>query len=340
MPLTLPSLCQSVTPWEAPTEQVLAGLSSVVHCEGAMVALKPNGMPTANILHASGKLARLHLDAPRSSNGNGTRHGRSHLEQQDVEYPDARSVWRLSLVRQGEAFSEREKALSQLLLQQWHCRFMQPAELRMGRLLVRENFTILAADLGIQAWCVDRQPLLDRLLRRLPSLVEKRFGTPECDTAYELIVGDASVPVWVKLRFQCAARDAPRHAYVELRVLEAEEAPVLDHIDDDRLQRAIGHVDRFYDQTPDLAEMAKAASMSPFHFHRTFSSRAGVSPKQYVVIRQLQVAKWLLRAKELAIGEIADRCGFSSHGHFTATFHRLTGVKPSVFRDQQRFGLT
>ena len=45
------------------------------------------------------------------------------------------------------------------------------------------------------------------------------------------------------------------------------------------------------------------------------------------------MAKWMLRALRIPIGSIAEMTGFSSHGHFTSTFHRLIGVSPTEYRE-------
>ena len=35
----------------------------------------------------------------------------------------------------------------------------------------------------------------------------------------------------------------------------------------------------------------------------------------------------------LSLGNVASATGFSSHGHFTSTFHRVVGAIPSQYRE-------
>ena len=105
-------------------------------------------------------------------------------------------------------------------------------------------------------------------------------------------------------------------------------------LDGGRIARAIAYLHDVYPESPSLAQISKQAHMSPFHFHRLFSRQAGISPKHYLQKKQLQVAKWLLRSSKHSIGSIAAHTGFASHGHFTSTFHRLVGVSPTEYRQQ------
>jgi AraC family transcriptional regulator of adaptative response/methylated-DNA-[protein]-cysteine methyltransferase len=42
------------------------------------------------------------------------------------------------------------------------------------------------------------------------------------------------------------------------------------------------------DELPDLATLANAAGMSPFHFHRVFKAATGVTPKAYAAAHRTQ----------------------------------------------------
>ena len=87
------------------------------------------------------------------------------------------------------------------------------------------------------------------------------------------------------------------------------------------------------DEQSSLAVASKQAGMSPLHFQRLYMKQVGISPKQYLMRKQLQMAKWFLRAHRIHISKVASATGFSSHGHFTSTFHRLIGVSPTEYRE-------
>jgi len=51
--------------------------------------------------------------------------------------------------------------------------------------------------------------------------------------------------------------------------------------DYERVAAVIRYLDRHHTEQPDLTELAHSARLSPFHFHRLFSSWAGVTPKDF-----------------------------------------------------------
>jgi AraC family transcriptional regulator len=80
-----------------------------------------------------------------------------------------------------------------------------------------------------------------------------------------------------------------------------------------------------------LSAAARAAGMSPFHFHRTFRQAFGRSPATYVT--ELRFA----RAARLLMGgsSVTDVClavGFESLGSFSTAFRKYYGVPPSSLR--------
>ena len=65
--------------------------------------------------------------------------------------------------------------------------------------------------------------------------------------------------------------------------------------DYERVASVIRFLDRHHTEQPDLASLASAARLSPFHFHRLFSNWAGVTPKDFLQCLTLEHVKQLLR---------------------------------------------
>ncbi len=86
------------------------------------------------------------------------------------------------------------------------------------------------------------------------------------------------------------------------------------------------------DQPLTLAQLASAASMSAFHFVRSFREVTGVTPLAYVMNRRIDKSKALMSRVGLAMGAIAHMCGFSSQSHFSAAFKARTGHTPNAYR--------
>ncbi len=81
-----------------------------------------------------------------------------------------------------------------------------------------------------------------------------------------------------------------------------------------------------------VVEMAAAVRLSPSHFSRAFRASLGMSPKQYLMHRRVEMAKEMLRDGSSRLIEVALSCGFCDQAHFTRVFHAATGVSPRRWR--------
>ncbi len=81
-----------------------------------------------------------------------------------------------------------------------------------------------------------------------------------------------------------------------------------------------------------LAEMAREAALSEFHFARMFRQSINMAPHQYVMQRRMAKAQQLLCHSDLSLTDIALACGFSSLSHFSNRFKSITGMAPSRLR--------
>ncbi len=86
----------------------------------------------------------------------------------------------------------------------------------------------------------------------------------------------------------------------------------------------------------DLAEAAREAGLSPFHFLRLFGRVLGVTPHQYLIRSRLRRAAALLVDEERSITDVAYEVGFADLSNFVRTFHRAAGVSPRGFRRAAR----
>lgn len=85
-----------------------------------------------------------------------------------------------------------------------------------------------------------------------------------------------------------------------------------------------------------LGEIAKAAALSPFHFHRSFKSIFGQTPHAYLSGERLRHARHLLQSGHHSVTETCFACGFSSLGSFSSLFHKKFGLSPAAFQKLHR----
>jgi AraC family transcriptional regulator len=77
-----------------------------------------------------------------------------------------------------------------------------------------------------------------------------------------------------------------------------------------------------------LADMARVAGISPYHFARLFRQSTGRSPYRYLIEQRIARAQALLRDSRLSVADVAVRVGFYDHSHLSRHFKRVTGATP------------
>ena len=98
------------------------------------------------------------------------------------------------------------------------------------------------------------------------------------------------------------------------------------------LLRAKDLADSRYFEPLTVADLARAAGLSPAHFSREFRRTFGEAPHQYLLTRRLERAAALLRNTDRSVTEICFAVGLSSVGSFTTSFRRVHGVAPLAYR--------
>jgi AraC family transcriptional regulator of adaptative response/methylated-DNA-[protein]-cysteine methyltransferase len=82
---------------------------------------------------------------------------------------------------------------------------------------------------------------------------------------------------------------------------------------------------------PALDELAQAAGMSLYHFHRIFKAATGLTPKGYAAAHRARKLRKRLARKESITGALYD-AGFNSNSRFYAASDRMLGMRPKDYR--------
>jgi AraC family transcriptional regulator len=89
-------------------------------------------------------------------------------------------------------------------------------------------------------------------------------------------------------------------------------------------------------QPAPLADLARMAGLSRYHFLRTFKRATGVTPHQWMLRTRLRHAAERLASSREPITEIALDVGFDDLSNFIRSFHAEFGVSPSRYRTAAR----
>jgi AraC-like DNA-binding protein len=99
-----------------------------------------------------------------------------------------------------------------------------------------------------------------------------------------------------------------------------------------QMQRICEYIDQHIEQPIEVTELADVVNRSSAHFSRIFKRTLGVTPHAYVTQRRITLAGRLLVETNLAMCDIALRCGFSDQAHFARRFRSSMGTKPTSWR--------
>ena len=103
--------------------------------------------------------------------------------------------------------------------------------------------------------------------------------------------------------------------------------------DYERIARIIRFLDETHVEQPDLASIAQRAGLSASHFHRLFSTWAGISPKDFLQCLTLAHAKQLLRDGENVLGAALDS-GLSGPGRLHDLCVSLEAASPGELKSR------
>lgn len=104
----------------------------------------------------------------------------------------------------------------------------------------------------------------------------------------------------------------------------------------DRILSMLAFIQENYAEKLTLEQIAAAAAVSTRECLRCFRTCIRQSPMEYLMDYRIQAAKKFLESTDLAVTEIALRCGFNSSSYFTKQFHRLCGKTPAAYRKERR----
>jgi AraC family transcriptional regulator len=98
------------------------------------------------------------------------------------------------------------------------------------------------------------------------------------------------------------------------------------------VERAILVIHENYGEQIGVADLARAANYSRFHFTRLFSEVTGLTPRRFLVAVRLEKAKQLLTSTSLPVTDICHLVGYTSVGTFGSLFACSVGLPPTTYR--------
>lgn len=101
----------------------------------------------------------------------------------------------------------------------------------------------------------------------------------------------------------------------------------------ERLNKSMNYIEEHICEELNLAEVAKIACCSTYHFQRMFSYMANIPLSEYVRRRRLSLAAVELMSGQKKVVDVALKYGYDSPTAFNRAFKNLHGITPSEAKE-------
>lgn len=119
---------------------------------------------------------------------------------------------------------------------------------------------------------------------------------------------------------------------MELQRMAEGHAVVQLHDTPEPIRRSIQLMQSQYALPLTLEELASCAGMSRYHFCRTFRTKTGLQPMQYLRKIRIEKASALLTQTSKTVETVAHETGFDNSNYFIRVFKLLVGMTPNEYR--------
>lgn len=105
------------------------------------------------------------------------------------------------------------------------------------------------------------------------------------------------------------------------------------------LESAKRYIDRHYDESVTIEQLARVAELSPKYFAEMYKKKYGKSPIEYVTERRMMRAKQLMATASAKLREIAHQTGYADEFYFSRKFKQEIGVSPTAYMKSRSWKL-
>ena len=111
-----------------------------------------------------------------------------------------------------------------------------------------------------------------------------------------------------------------------------QEKKNLDGESADKVQMIAKYIGENYGEDISLGTASEMANMERTYFCKRFKAVTGVGFQDYLLQIRLNAAKQLLLDTQCTVGQIAEKCGFTTSNYFGDVFRRYHGMSPTEYR--------
>ncbi len=94
----------------------------------------------------------------------------------------------------------------------------------------------------------------------------------------------------------------------------------------------MGYINTHLHESITIDDVCEAVHMSKYHFCRKFKEKTGQTFMEYLLKTRIVQATEFLTKTDMSVGDVSDRCGFSSVSYFCRVFKENMGVSPLKYK--------
>lgn len=105
-----------------------------------------------------------------------------------------------------------------------------------------------------------------------------------------------------------------------------------DELQSDNLDKILQFIEENMERDIGLIDVADAVNLTPNYITKYFKNKTNMNFKAYLTMKRIEKARDLLENTDLAVKEIAEKCGYNSSKQLIENFTKIVGITPVEYR--------
>lgn len=80
-----------------------------------------------------------------------------------------------------------------------------------------------------------------------------------------------------------------------------------------------------------IARIAQEMHITPEYLRKLFKSFTNASPKEYIQMKRIELARIYLESGEIKLSHVPYECGFTDYSYFSKVFKKHFGISPKAY---------
>lgn len=98
------------------------------------------------------------------------------------------------------------------------------------------------------------------------------------------------------------------------------------------LNKAVSYIAANIREPLRISQISHICGVSESYLYKIFLADLGLSPKEYILNCKMEYAVQLLKEQNMTVTQIARELGFSNPNHFSNSFYKVMGKRPTEYR--------